>query len=247
MSQIFHLYQVGGSIRDELLGRACSDLDHVAVPTTPCSTDDAWSLLLDWLRAEHYEILTTNRACLTVKAKTRETQVVDIVLARHETTLLAGRTPLAQVGTLHDDLRRRDFTINAMARSCERPSELIDPFDGARHLRERRIVSISEPLSSLLYDPLRLFRALRFHVTLGFEIDADLWRAMCAPSVLEHLFNTLSPDARRVELDKMFRHDTARALCVLGNLAAASPRALDAIFGDALWLLPTMRKRESKR
>ena len=195
------LYRVGGCVRDELLGCASADVDYVAVPDTPNSADDAWAQLLGYLDDNGYVIVSTHRACLTINAKLARSPtpdaVLDFVLARREIGVLTGRTPRVELGSLEDDLRRRDFTINAMARSVAEPDTLIDPFCGEQHLRERRLVALGDPLASLMHDPLRLLRALRFCVTKGFEIDEPLWAAMCEPAVLQRFEESVSLDLRR--------------------------------------------------
>jgi poly(A) polymerase len=83
-------------------------------------------------------------------------------------------------GSLEDDLRRRDFTINAMAVSLNKADygELIDPFDGRNDLRKKILRTPCDPDLTFSDDPLRMMRALRFATTLQFNIDSATFEAI---------------------------------------------------------------------
>src|SRR6185503_12059209 len=97
--------------------------------------------------------------------------LLEIHTARTEHYARPGALPEVEPSSVTDDLRRRDFTINAMAVSLmpERFGELLDPFSGRRDLEERR-VRVLHPLS-FVDDPTRLFRAVRFEERFHFRMD----------------------------------------------------------------------------
>jgi tRNA nucleotidyltransferase (CCA-adding enzyme) len=143
---------VGGALRDELLGRAVTDID-IAVEGDP---EAAARELAKEVRGPVFRLSEAFGAW----------RVVDRMGGR-----VYDFAPL-QGETIEEDLARRDFAINAMAMEIARARapRLLDPFDGRGDLR-RRIVRMLHP-GSPLDDPTRSFRAVRYANRLGFEIDA---------------------------------------------------------------------------
>jgi hypothetical protein len=149
---------VGGSVRDRMLGRSSPDLDIVVA-------DDAAAVakqVAAALRVPWFELSERHVAYRVLGAGGR----IDVAAVRGNSIL--------------DDLAERDFTVNAMAVPVEAGSwessleeeSLLDPFGGAAHLREKRLVAVSEHIFA--DDSLRLMRAPRFCHTLGFELADDL-------------------------------------------------------------------------
>jgi tRNA nucleotidyltransferase/poly(A) polymerase len=173
---------------------------------------------------------------------------IDIVMCRKESGSLDGRHPEhVEPGTLKDDLQRRDFTVNALARevnptTLEPIGEIIDLFGGiadaeAKHLRTVGIVE-----DRLEEDGLRILRAVRFAVTKGLTLDLHLMFALNNEHWWHHVRNSVSEDRVRVEVHKMMSHDTAKTIRFL--TASCHDEALDTLFSRGnIWLKPTLEKK----
>ena len=250
------LYKVGGCVRDELLGLKPKDIDYSVVITSKnpdeiISIDQGLKLVEKYLVVHDYVIFLKTPDTFTFRAKNTKTgEVADFVLARHETGYdNSSRKPQVMLGTLEQDLARRDFTINAMARDSS--GNLIDLFNGQEDLTKGILRTPLEPSETMLDDPLRLFRALRFAITKNLEFDPTLWSAFVNPLVYEKLWKVVSADRIREELCKMFSHDTPTSLKLLFEFSqkinSVSPTFLSDLFErTGLWLKPTNEKFKYK-
>ena len=158
------LYLVGGVVRDLLMEQPIQDIDLVVEgDVTQIAHTLATSLSGEVLA--HSQFNTAKVALLG--------QSLDIVTARHETYRHPGALPMVRPGGILDDLRRRDFTINAMAvRLSPEPSgELLDPLDGRRDL-SAKLVRVLHP-DSFRDDATRILRAVRYEQRLGFRLEQD--------------------------------------------------------------------------
>ena len=159
------LYLVGGSVRDLLLGRESNDLDL----TTDAVPDEVKRLAAE---AQPSAIYTVGERFGTV-GLVFDGRRVEITTFRTEQYEPLSRKPRVTFGTsLVEDLARRDFTINAMAQDTT-TAEIIDPFGGIADLRAGLVRAVGKPAERFAEDPLRLLRAVRFSVELGFPIEEN--------------------------------------------------------------------------
>jgi len=239
-------YKVGGCVRDKLMGVESKDIDYTVVfeDAHDLTPEVAFQLLEMHLKQEGFTVYLSTPEMFTIRAKWPDGEDADFVLARREISYdSSSRKPDVILGTLGDDLLRRDFTVNAIAE--DEDGNLVDPFGGAHDLLERKILRTPLPAKmTMLDDPLRVLRALRFSITKGLGIDKDIWFAMNQNGLLSKLNKTVSSERIREELSKMFAHDTAESIKMLTTVEKEFiPGFLDVIFKDGLWLMPTMKKK----
>ncbi len=243
------LYYVGGYVRDKLLGIQSKDIDFVFVIKNAVTIHDGFKMMEDWLKKEGFHIFLSTPSMLTIRAKfpknnkyiNEQELTADFVLARKEYyNNSCSRTPTVEVGTLYDDLMRRDFTINALA--MDMSGHIIDVCNGLDDIRKNILRTPKEPLQTLLDDPLRILRAMRFNITRHFEFDNNLLIAMTSSEILDKLFTTVSLERIREELTKMFSYSTPNTLKFLNYIETISPGFIDKLFIYPLKLLPSTKK-----
>jgi len=158
-------------------------------------------------------------------------------MSRKEVGVIPGtRKPILELGTLEDDLMRRDFTLNALCK--DEKGNIIDMFNGVIDLNNRILRTPLPPMKTLMDDPLRMIRGLRFSITKGFTFDDELWECMQEPGLLRKLEDVVSQERIREEVTKMFKHDTLKSL----NLLRTIPGLMEVILKDGMWLMPTTKK-----
>ncbi len=188
---------VGGGIRDLLLGRQPADFDVAtnALPDVVMNLFGARYALPTGLQHGTITVLTGQPA-----------RHVEVTTFRGEGEYLDGRRP-SQVSfsaTLHEDLARRDFTMNAIAFD-PLTQEITDPFDGQGDLQRKLVRAVGDPIKRFTEDGLRPMRAVRQATQLGFAIDEPTLGAI--PLTLAS-FRMVSGERIRDELFKMFRAPT---------------------------------------
>jgi poly(A) polymerase len=163
------LHLVGGSVRDALLGRLGDDLDFC----TDARPEQTLALVKGWADA----IWETGREFGTIGIQ-KDGLRLEITTFRAEAYDGVTRNPVVEYGdNLLDDLRRRDFTINAMAVSL--PGHVFtDPYGGLEDLAAGVISTPDSPALSFNDDPLRMLRAARFAAKLRFTVDKAVVEAM---------------------------------------------------------------------
>ncbi len=177
-------YAVGGVVRDHLLQRPCTDIDVVCVGRQEggevhigIQLAHAASEALGGSHVSVFKNFGTASFRYTVDGREYE---LEFVGARRESYSRDSRKPIVENGTLEDDQRRRDFTVNALAvcLNHDRLGELIDPFGGIRDLDAGILRTPLDPDITFSDDPLRMMRAVRFAAQLGFRIADDTFEAI---------------------------------------------------------------------
>lgn len=250
----YQIYAVGGYVRDQLLGIKSNDIDFCFVieqnENQNITIEEGFQQMKEWLQNEGFTIFLETISMLTIRAKfPNNTEyanfyngtTADFVLARKEISYdINSRKPVLEIGTLEDDLLRRDFTINAMAKDLN--GNLIDLFNGQEDLHNRILRTPINAKLTMLDDPLRILRALRFCITRHLKIHNDIIEAICDETIMEKLFNVVSSDRIRDELTKMFKYSTPKTLELLHKMNEISPNFIDILFKNGLWLKPTNEK-----
>lgn len=165
-------YVVGGFVRDLILKRHSKDIDFVCIGSGIQLANEVGHELGD-VPATVFK----NFGTAMIKHQDFD---LEFVGARKESYRNESRKPIVEDGTLAEDQRRRDFTINAMAISLSPATygELIDPFEGVAHIQQKLIKTPLDPGITFSDDPLRIMRAIRFASQLNFDIDADTYEAI---------------------------------------------------------------------
>lgn len=178
-------YIVGGYVRDFILKRPSKDVDVVVVGS---GIEVAQAFCKSLGKGAHCSVFRNFgtaqvkwRHWTTVDGKrVQQEEEIEFVGARKESYSHDSRKPIVEDGTLDDDQRRRDFTINALAicLNQSRLGELVDPFDGLVDLEEGIIATPLDPDITFSDDPLRMMRCVRFATQLNFQIEEETFEAL---------------------------------------------------------------------
>lgn len=183
------VYLVGGSVRDVLMGRACSDYDF----TTPLVPDQIEAAV----RAAGRKPYLIGKKYGTVGFKA-DGRLVEVTTFRSEVYPDDTRKPVVEyLDDLSADLARRDFTINAIAMQGE---QVIDLFGGQADIEGRVIRAVGNPRERFKEDPLRMLRAARFASQLDFSVEPATSSAM---ERYAHRILHVARERWMIELDKL--------------------------------------------
>ena len=182
------VFIVGGYVRDLLMKRkAPTDIDFV----TESNGIDLAKAVANEINPKLKVSIFKNYGTAMFKFEGLD---LEFVGARKESYAEDSRKPSVENGTLEDDQKRRDFTINALAISLNKENfgDLIDPFDGVQDIKKRILRTPLEPSQTYSDDPLRMMRAIRFASTLNFKIE-------------EHSLASIQKEVERIRIVSMER------------------------------------------
>ena len=200
-------FVVGGYVRDIFLKRSSKDIDIVVVGS---GIELAQKI---GQRLKTNVTIFKNFGTAMIKYDGLE---IEFVGARKESYRSDSRKPIVETGTLEDDQKRRDFTINAMAVHLTKNNfgELVDPFNGVQDLNDKLLRTPLDPDITFSDDPLRMMRAIRFASQLHFTIDKSALKAInknakrisivSAERISEELNKIISSDKPSIGFDLLF-------------------------------------------
>ncbi len=190
-------YIVGGYVRDIFLNRPSSDIDFVTVGGGIKLAE----ALVKRLGPKTSLAVYRNYGTAQLRYHGLE---LEFVGARKESYHRESRNPIVEDGTLDDDQKRRDFTVNALAIAINADNfgELVDPFGGLDDMEKRIIRTPLDPDVTFSDDPLRMMRAVRFATQLDFEILPETFEAITRN---RERIAIISRERIAVELEKIVR------------------------------------------
>lgn len=190
----FEAYFVGGAVRDFLLGREIGDID-IATSAKPEDIKNLFHKTID-VGAEHGTIIVIHQG-----------EQYEVTTYRMESDYEDFRRPKSVqfITSLKEDLRRRDFTINAMAMDVN--GKVFDYFHGKVHMEQKLIHTVDSPSERFTEDALRMLRALRFVSQLNFTISSETKEAI---KHHVHLLDMISVERKTTEIEKLFKGDNVK-------------------------------------
>lgn len=183
----FEAYFVGGSVRDYLLNKEIDDVD-IATSATPEEVKNIFPKTID-VGIQHGTVIVIFNSV-----------PYEITTFRAESDYEDFRRPkkVSFIRSLEEDLKRRDFTMNAIA--MNRFGKIIDPFNGRKDLESHVIQTVGEPKDRFSEDALRMMRAVRFVSQLSFSIEENTLKAL---EEYGHLLKNISVERIAAEFDKI--------------------------------------------
>ena len=170
----YETYVIGGFVRDLILGRPNKDIDFVTLGSGIELAQQTATLIKHQPKVNFFKNFGTAQFNL-------DDYDIEFVGARKESYRTDSRKPLVEDGTLDDDQKRRDFTINALSISLNEhdAGTFYDPFNGLSDIENKIIRTPLDPDTTFIDDPLRMMRAVRFATQLNFEIEEKTLESYC--------------------------------------------------------------------
>ena len=221
----FQAFLVGGCTRDILLGRIPKDWD-VTTNATP-------EQIIPLFPKTFYENTFGTVGVVNEETENETLKIVEVTPYRLESSYTDHRHPdeVKFSKSIEDDIKRRDFTINAIAVSLSKAAikDIVDLFDGLKDIKDKTVRTVGNPSDRFTEDALRMIRAVRFATELGFTINIDTEKA-----ILSHnsLLKKISMERIRDEFTKILMSKSPKAgielLDKLGLLQFIAPELLEA-------------------
>lgn len=229
------VYEVGGAVRDYFRKVKNNDIDYAI--EAPSYED-----MKNYVIASGAVIFVEHPEFVTIRAKWcppgyTKSIPCDFTLCRKESEYHDNRHPSKiEPGSILEDLSRRDFTMNAIARNVI-TGEIVDPYYGREDIAQGIIRCVGNAEHRFQEDALRIMRAFRFQCVLGFTMSYHIYDAIV--NNIE-LLNNISAERIKDELHKMFKHSSINAMRTLLYL---NKEELSFIFNERtkIWLEPTMK------
>ena len=224
-------YKVGGCVRDSILGVPSKDVDYAV----ECSSyEEMKQAIIDRGGVIFLEQPLYN----TIRAKLGG-EAADFVLTRKDGNYSDGRRPdFVEPGTIYDDLSRRDFTMNAIA--IDEDGNCIDPYNGREDINKKLIRCVGDPKDRFSEDSLRLLRALRFHITKGFNLNHDIEIAFCYKSSYVDMLDNVSAERIAEELKRCFEYNTLATLDFFNRNLYLQTKVFSKLKNAKIVLVPTL-------
>jgi tRNA nucleotidyltransferase (CCA-adding enzyme) len=183
----FEAYFVGGCVRDHLIGREISDID-IATSATPHEIKKIFPKTID-VGIEHGTVIVNWN---------KETYELTTFRTDGEYTDFRRPSEVTFIRNLHEDLKRRDFTMNSIA--MDKDGTLIDPFQGKQAIQNKMIETVGAASERFHEDALRMMRAVRFVSQLQFSIEPITYHAL-----KEHasLLEKVATERKTIEFEKL--------------------------------------------
>ena len=183
----FEAYFVGGCVRDFYLGRPISDID-IATSALPEEVKEIFPNTVD-VGIKHGTILVIHKG-----------EGYEVTTFRAESDYKDFRRPekVVFIRSLYEDLKRRDFTMNAMA--MDRNGKVVDPFNGKEAIDRHQIITVGKAEERFSEDALRMMRAARFASQLGFDLEESVYTAICRHAAL---MQHIAVERKRNEFEKL--------------------------------------------
>lgn len=200
------IYEVGGILRDSLLGRDSKDLD-LAISAS------SYQEMKKYVEENSKAIFLEKPEFGTIRYMSKDGVPQDISLC------LKSRKSDGtgfELGTIEEDLLLRDFTVNSMARDID-SGKIIDPVGGLLDIESKTLRCTRDPSLVFSDDPLRIIRAIRFKIELSFEFDPML-RAFLLDSKNLSLLKKVNRERLRQELEKCLKSSTYESLVEFNKL-----------------------------
>lgn len=182
----FEAFLVGGCTRDILLGRTPKDWD-ITTNATP-------EQIIPLFPKTFYENTYGTVGVVNESAEDERLKVVEVTPYRLESSYTDHRHPdeVKFSETINDDLRRRDFTINAVAVSLSNGAikDIVDLFEGLKDIKDKTVRAVGNPNDRFIEDALRMIRAVRLATELGFTINIDTEKAILSHGKLLEKIST---------------------------------------------------------